>query len=600
MSDVEEIKSRLNIVDVVANYLRLTASGSNHKALCPFHNEKTPSFMVNEDRQIFHCFGCGKGGDMITFIQEIERLSFFEALKLLADRAGVDLKQSQGSGQEREKKSELIKIMAESVIYYRKQLRKPEASRARDYLKKRGVNQELADRFELGYARDEWEGLKKHLLEIGFKQKQIEQTGLLSRSVNNPDSYYDRFRNRIMFPIANAFGAWVGFSARILPGDETPMGKYINTPQTVLYDKSRAIYGIQLAKEAIKKQDFSIVVEGNLDVILSFKTGVENAIAMCGTSVTQEQLKMLKRYSNKIVFAFDADQAGAEAAEKAIDLSLNLGMEVGVIEIDKIKAGTDVAEVVVNQPKKWQQAIRDYTSALDYYFNYFLKDFEDLNIAEKKQRIEAVLAKITQINSKIEQDYYIEELAHRTKAKSSTLFERIQAENINRTNQTTSEPTKDSTDKNELTSLEKLINRILVLIVLYPEKYFEKRSNPELDNYLKNKQRLRPSEQILKIILAKAIVFKKPISYLNMIEQESLKTHLARLITVGEKYYQEQEEVLDFDAKAELDFYLTRFKQIIKKQNQADLLADIKEAEQAKDKKLVAKLVRQYNELIKN
>jgi DNA primase len=324
MNDAEEIKKRLNIVEVISGYVRLLPAGANKKALCPFHNEKSPSFTVNEEKQIFHCFGCGKGGDVFTFVQEMEGLGFREALKMLAERAGVEL--SGGDFKPRAGKKEAREVLKEALVFFEKTLTSPLGEEARAYLSFRKVSEKLIKEFRLGFAPAGWSGLTDYLASRGISAKEAEKSGLVLESPNRPGSFYDRFRARIMFPIFDGFDNPIGFSGRVLPGDDSKGGKYINTPQTDVYDKSQALYGLNLAKQKIKKKDFSLILEGNLDVVLSYKAGVKNAVASCGTAVTREQLKILRRYSNNVFFAFDNDEAGLKAAEKGLDLALEEGM----------------------------------------------------------------------------------------------------------------------------------------------------------------------------------------------------------------------------------------------------------------------------------
>jgi DNA primase len=323
MSETEEIKSRLNIVDIVGDYVKLSPAGANQKGLCPFHNEKTSSFMVNEERQIFHCFGCGKGGDVFTFIQEIEGMEFVDALKLLADKAGVELKKTLNK-EKVERKNKARDALKHSVLMFNKYLTSSKGIKAYKYLADRGVTDNLIEKFALGLSPDGWRKLMDKLLKADYTKNDLIEAGLIVESQKKPNNFYDRFRERIMFPIFSPMGEPLGFSARILPDDDSEMGKYINTPQTSIYDKSKTLYGIHLAKQAIKQKDLCIILEGNLDVVMSHKAEIENVVASCGTAITKEQLQIIGRYSKNVVFAFDLDEAGIEAAKKGIDLALSI------------------------------------------------------------------------------------------------------------------------------------------------------------------------------------------------------------------------------------------------------------------------------------
>ena len=324
MSDVEEVKNRISVVDLVGEYVRLQKAGSNWKALCPFHNEKTPSFMVSEERRSFHCFGCGKGGDIFTFVMEMEGIGFREALERLAEKAGVQLKRGD-LGYKRDQgkeKAKLFQILELATKWYEKNLWEGKGKeKILRYLRERGLTDESIKKFRLGYAPDGWNNMLNFLKGRNYKIEEIAKTGLLveknreERNISNtkyqiPNTrHYDRFRDRIIFPIQDIMGRVVGFSARVSPGGDEKTAKYINTPQAELYDKSKILYGLNLAKAEIKKRDEAILVEGNTDVIASHQAGFGNAIAVSGTALTLEQIKTIKRYTENLKMAFDIDIA---------------------------------------------------------------------------------------------------------------------------------------------------------------------------------------------------------------------------------------------------------------------------------------------------
>ena len=303
-SQVDEIKSKVDIVEIIQEYIQLKPAGANWKAPCPFHNEKTPSFMVSRDKQIFHCFGCGEGGDIFTFVQKIENIDFPEALKILAEKAGVKLKKIDPTLVSQ--KTKLMDICHLAAEFFHKALTSSkEGQISRDYIAKRKLSpQTLAD-FKIGYAPDSWDLLLNLLRKKGYKDNDIFLAGLVVK--NDRGQLYDRFRQRLMFPIFDQHGNIVGFTGRILDASkENQGGKYVNTPQTLIYNKSLIAYGLDKAKSEIKKQDLVVVVEGNMDVIASHQAGIKNVIASSGTALTLEQLKILQRYSNNLALAFDA------------------------------------------------------------------------------------------------------------------------------------------------------------------------------------------------------------------------------------------------------------------------------------------------------
>jgi len=312
MKPSDQIKEKLNIVDVIREYVPgLKQVGANHKALCPFHKEKTPSFIVSPDKQVWHCFGCDRGGDIFKFIMEIEGIEFKDALRILAKKAGIELKPWDRSLST--KRSRLLKILDLASIFFQKTLESDQGKIAQGYLAKRKVNSSVAEEFKLGYAPDAWDKLLSFLKARGYKEQEIFEAGL---TVKKGQRSYDRFRNRLMFPILDVHGNVVGFTGRILGKEIEGQGKYVNTPQTLVYDKSRVLYGLSKAKEAIRKQDLCILVEGQVDVIASHQTGVKNVVAVSGSALTLPQINLIKRFTQNIALAFDVDIAGSSATKR--------------------------------------------------------------------------------------------------------------------------------------------------------------------------------------------------------------------------------------------------------------------------------------------
>lgn len=328
-SDVDVVKSRINIVDLVGEYVRLIKAGSRYKACCPFHQEKTPSFIVNDDRQTYHCFGCGRGGDIFSFVMEAEQIGFREALEVLADKAGVELQRHSSGGGSGNAKKKMYAALEKAAAFYIKQLHDGVGRDvALPYLRARGISDDGMARFRLGFAPQGWNHLEKFLRGQNIDCATAVAAGLLIRkdhvaTADTTARTYDRFRHRIMFPICDALGRVIGFTARALPGDDARGGKYINTPETLLYRKSAVLYGIDIAKNAIKQQDCAVIVEGNMDVIALHGAGVPYTVAVSGTAMTDQHITALRRYTKNIILFFDADGAGVAAARKsAMALSL--------------------------------------------------------------------------------------------------------------------------------------------------------------------------------------------------------------------------------------------------------------------------------------
>ena len=328
----DQLKSSVDIVSVVGEYVRLKKAGPQvHKGLCPFHNEKTPSFNVHAARQFYKCFGCGEGGDVFTFVQKIEGVSFYEALKLLAERHGIPMpKRSLVADEETKQRDAVFQMHEMALEAFRANLRGPAGEEARAYLARRGVAQETIERFGLGYAERSGRGVLRLLEQRGFTRPQLEKCGLVRQREDG--SFYDYFRNRLMFPIHGETGKTIGFGGRALSADDQP--KYLNSPETPIYTKSHVLYNLHRAKEAIRKEDRVILVEGYMDAIGVSAAGFGAVVASCGTSLTEQQVRMLKRHSENIVVNFDPDAPGAAAAERSLSLLLQESMFVRIMSLD--------------------------------------------------------------------------------------------------------------------------------------------------------------------------------------------------------------------------------------------------------------------------
>lgn len=405
MDAVSEVKAKLNIEDVIGEYVSLKRAGKNYKGLSPFNNEKTPSFVVSPEKQIWHDFSSGRGGDVFTFVQEVEGLDFKGSLELLARKAGVDLEQFQSKSGVRKgpSKERLYDVLDQAAKFYQVQLgaNKP----ALDYVaKKRAFTRETVLNFRIGYSPDSGDALQKYLLKKGFTQREITAAGLSSQRGGRSG---DMFRGRIMVPLADQFGKVVGFTARLLV-DQANAPKYINTPSTVLYDKSRHIYGLHLAKKAIQKEKFSVLVEGNLDVISSHQAGVANVVATAGTALTEMQLKVLGRFSPDVRLAFDEDKAGVAATERAIPIAAKTGVELSIVTIP---SGKDPDELVRQDPAAWKDVITKQQYALDWLIENYTKRLDITSAVGKRQFSQAVLPIVSKLENAIEQDHYAQQIA---------------------------------------------------------------------------------------------------------------------------------------------------------------------------------------------
>ncbi|MEK9151339.1 MAG: DNA primase [Patescibacteria group bacterium] len=420
MSDgtIDEIKARLNIVELIGGYVRLEKAGAHHKACCPFHQERTPSFMVNEEKNMWHCFGCGKGGDVFAFVMEMEGLEFREALKMLAERAGVELPQYKGEAKNKETKDRIYDLLELATKFYEKQLWDGSGKeKILAYLQGRGLSDDSIRKFRLGYAPDGWRYLLEFLTSKGFKVEELEQAGLIIKksseklqatSYKLQADYYDRFRDRVIFPIFDILGRVIGYSARVSPGSDESQAKYINTPETPVYHKSRALYGLFHAKQAMKQAGATVIVEGNMDVIAMHQAGIGNTVAVSGTALTPEQLTIMKRYGNDVRLFFDMDGAGQKAARKSAELALEKELSVSVIALS---SGKDAADMAKESPEKLREAVAQSRPALKYFLEASLSQHDTTTSDGKRKIVDGYAELLMFVKNPIERAHWIKELA---------------------------------------------------------------------------------------------------------------------------------------------------------------------------------------------
>ncbi len=402
MDAVEEVKSRLSIEDVISEYVQLKRAGRNFKGLSPFGDEKTPSFMVSPEKQIWHDFSSGKGGNIFSFVMEMEGLEFKEALELLARKAGIDLEQYKGGRSNTKLKERLYQALEMAARFYQVQFTKNKT--ALDYvLKKRRFSKATALAFRLGYSPNNGAALIDFLAKKGFSEVEMQKAGLLTKRYRGAG---DMFRGRLMIPLQDSQGKVIGFTARLLEEEEGP--KYINTPSTLLYDKSRHVYGLHMAKDQIRKQGFSVLVEGNLDVIASHQAGVTNVVATAGTALTEPHLKTLGRLAGDVRLAFDADKAGMAATERGIPIASRTDVSLSVIALP---AGKDPDELIQQDLKLWENAITKHTYAVDWLITRYQEQL-DLESGQGKRRFsDLLLPTIRGLKDAVEQDHYLQKVA---------------------------------------------------------------------------------------------------------------------------------------------------------------------------------------------
>ena len=403
MSVIDEVKQRIDIVDVVGQYVRLTKSGRTLRGLCPFHSEKHPSFFVYPEQQSWHCFGaCNTGGDVFSFVMKKEDIDFGEALRLLAQKAGVTL--STKAEPKAKEKERLYQVNQAAAQYFHDSLiQSPESEKARSYVASRGLSIKTVTEFQLGVSPNKWEALKQHLLDTGYTEAELSAAGLVIESEGGET--HDRFRNRLMFPICDIRGRVIGFGARAL---DDSMPKYLNSPQTPIFDKSGSLYGINLAKAAIRKQEMVVIVEGYMDAITAHQNGFDNVVASMGTAVTEKQVSTIKRLTKNMIFALDADEAGEEAMLRGVGYENTLDAEVRVIIIPK---GKDPDDVIREDAKVWRSLLKEALPIVDYTFNMATAEL-DLNTAKgKSSAVDKLLPIIAEIKDPVRQAHYLQKLA---------------------------------------------------------------------------------------------------------------------------------------------------------------------------------------------
>ncbi|HAF64252.1 TPA: DNA primase [Candidatus Beckwithbacteria bacterium] len=407
MDQVEQVRQKTDIVEIISEAVPLKKAGRNFKALCPFHEEKTPSFMVNPERQIFKCFGCGIGGDVYKFVMEREKIDFGEVLRMLADRAGVELVSYRPS-EEQKKKERLFEVNHLASEYYHYLLTEHKVGKkALEYLLKRGVAKASIRLFKLGFAPEEWAGLKNFLVKKkGYKVEELEAAGL---AIKGERGYYDRFRGRVVFALFDHRGRVVGFAGRTLDPDARE-AKYVNTPETPLYHKSNVLYGLETTKDEIKKKNQAVVVEGELDMISSYQAGVKNAVAIKGTALTAEQVELLSRFTENLALALDEDAAGDQAARRGIELAEQAGLNVRVI---KLKYGKDPDECVQKDARLWPESVKEAVPIYDFYIASAVKRY-GVDTPEGKRKVsEEVVEVLAGVTNQVIKNHYVKKLAEK-------------------------------------------------------------------------------------------------------------------------------------------------------------------------------------------
>lgn len=408
MDQLDEIRSKIDIVQLISEYLPLKKAGRNFKALCPFHSEKVPSFIVSPERQIFKCFGCSVSGDVFTFLMKTEGMEFGEALQTLAKRAGVKLISYRPTGREAEKEKLYAVNHLTSEFYHYLLVNHAVGKKALNYVLGRGITKDLIRNFKLGFAPSLWNGLQKFLIgKKGYKLEDLQNAGLISRVSGQARDF---FRERIIFPLKDHRGNVVGFSGRVMPGKDESVPKYINITETLAYQKGRLLYGLEKAKEKVKKEGEVIIVEGEFDVISSFQAGVENVVAIKGSALSQDQCRLLKRFGEEIILALDRDVAGDAAARRGIEIADSFGFDIKVVRLPE---GKDPDQLAQKSPQAWKKAIDQAVPVYDFFIDSACFRFDRGSPSGKRRIGDEVLPVLKKITNDLVRAHYIKVLAEK-------------------------------------------------------------------------------------------------------------------------------------------------------------------------------------------
>lgn len=418
---IEEIRTSIDIIDVVSAHVRLKKRGKNFVGLCPFHKEKTPSFTVSPEKQVYHCFGCGKGGNVYTFVMEIEKVSFVESVRTLAARAGLELPSSEQDQEQSGEIESLYEACRFAGLQFYKNLTKTDEGRtALEYFHSRGFNDETIQMFGLGYSLNAWDSLFQRAKEEGIQPEQLTKAGLI-RS-REEGTFYDYFRGRAMFPIFSTTGRVVAFGARKLREDD-PLGKYINSPETPIYNKSRVLFGLFHSKEAVRGEDRALLVEGYADVVSLFQAGIHNVVASSGTALTEEQLQLLGRYTRNLSIVYDSDSAGSLAAIRGVDLALEQGFDVKVVELP---AGEDPDSFVrKNGGKEFQRLAQEAISFIDFKARQFLHAGSFNTPEGKAEAVRGIVQSIAKVKDELRRSFYIKDVSEKYEIYESVLHREL-------------------------------------------------------------------------------------------------------------------------------------------------------------------------------
>ncbi|MBP8819548.1 MAG: DNA primase [Syntrophomonadaceae bacterium] len=530
----QEISDRLDIVDIVAETVKLTRKGNRYWGLCPFHAEKTPSFSVTPERNMFYCFGCHAGGDIFSFVMKRDGLDFKEALEMLAARAGVKLVSTSGS-RDQEQRKKVIEVNRAAAEFYHQILLSRQGGVVQKYLENRGIKQETILAYKLGYAPEQWNRLEEYLLKKGFSQEYVKLSGLIKRNENR-NSYYDLFRNRLMFPIFQYNGDILGFGGRVL--DDT-LPKYINTPETELYSKRQVLYGLYQARQAIRSNNEAVLLEGYMDCIKLQQAGISNCVASLGTALTPEQARLLCRYTENVLILYDGDEAGQRETLRAIDVLAEEALKVQVVTLPAGKDPDDFLEI--NGKEEFLQYIQNNKlSHIEFKINRYLKEEKTINLEVKVKIINALKKDINNLKSPIEKDYYVKVLAQKMLMEPNLIYRELQLAN-KRQNPTDRNKTQISRDNIQYGNYSK--DEKILAAMLKDEKTFAVIKDNLGLNFLARSE----YKNILNIFdQLKGNQEERLVKLGEIMQQEGMAAVYARIVFLMEEINVEEAEVNEF------------------------------------------------------
>lgn len=587
---IQQVLDRSDIVDIVGEYVSLKKSGRNFKGLSPFTDEKTPSFIVSPDKQIFHCFSTGVGGNVISFLMKIDHLSFPEAVRVLAQKVNVVIPESVRQANQQDDHSQIYDVNRLAAEFFHDRLLKdsqPKAAAARDYLISRGFDLETVKTFQLGYSPDDWESLLKHLQTRNISLALMEKAGLII-SRENKQGYYDRFRNRVMFPIFDTQGRCRAFGARTMEPKDS--AKYINSPETRVYVKGQHLYGFHLAKHAVTKEDFAIVVEGYVDCIMPVQSGVLNVVASLGTALTVEQIRLLRRYSKNICLLFDSDRAGEAAMLRSFDLLLEEDMQV---KVASLSPGEDPDSFIRKfGVDEFRQRIQNASSLFDFKLDRLMAKYDVKSVDHRTRIASEMLPTVQKFSSAVAQSAYIRQLAYRLNVPEAALLAEIKKnegtpKNSSKTSGVVSAA--PEVGKNVKLSQIRAVECSLLKLVLEEDQFVKNmRSEVEVTDF---------QDHSIRTVMEKIYhLFDhgQKITYHNLLEvlpEEATRNFVTRLVT-------EESIIIENKEKMHRDC-IQRIRQDRLRSQRQKLLQEIREAEGQKDEPRLDLLKAKFNELIK-